>query len=104
MKISVVIPTYNSSAFIHATLNSVLCQTRQPDEILILDDISADDTISILNSYKPRFTVFRKNHQGVVSARNSLCERAQGDLVAFLDADDIWHPNYLEVQCNNFKD
>jgi len=99
MKISVLIPTYNSAKLIRATLGSVLRQTRPPDEILVLDDGSTDGTISILNSYKPGVTVLQQQNRGVAAARNELCRRAGGDLIAFLDHDDIWHPGYLETQC-----
>jgi glycosyltransferase involved in cell wall biosynthesis len=98
MKISVVVPTYNSAPFIRATLDSVLQQTIAPDEILVLDDGSTDDTVSILNSYKPRVTISQQQNKGVASARNALCNLANGDLIAFLDHDDIWHPKYLEIQ------
>ena len=98
VKITVAIPTYNSTATIRSTLESVLAQTARPDEILVLDDGSTDDTISILESYKPRVALFRQENQGVAGTRNALCARASGDLIAFLDHDDIWHPSYLEVQ------
>src|SRR6185436_11096286 len=98
VKISVAIPTYNSSAFIKSTLDSVLHQTVPPDEILVLDDGSTDNTVSILNSYKPQVTVFQRQNRGVASARNILCDLTRGELIAFLDHDDIWHPNYLESQ------
>jgi glycosyltransferase involved in cell wall biosynthesis len=98
MKISVTIPTYNSTATIRSTIESVLRQTVEPDEILVLDDGSSDDTCSVVESYAPRVTLFRQKNQGVAGARNGLCARASGDLIAFLDHDDIWHPSYLEVQ------
>jgi glycosyltransferase involved in cell wall biosynthesis len=98
MKISVLMPTHNASRTIRATLDSVLQQTVAPDEILVLDDGSTDDTPKILNSYKPRITVLQEEHKGVATARNLLCQQAQGDLIAFLDSDDIWHPNYLQMQ------
>jgi glycosyltransferase involved in cell wall biosynthesis len=104
MKISVVIPTYNSAAFIQTTIDSVLQQTVPPDEILVLDDGSTDGTVSILKTYKSRVTVFQQQNKGVASARNKLCELAQGDLIAFLDHDDIWHPRYLEMQSSLFAD
>jgi glycosyltransferase involved in cell wall biosynthesis len=103
MTISVVIPAYNSAATIQATLNSVLQQTVQPDEILVMDDGSTDSTASLLDSYKPLIIVFRQANSGVASARNALCERARGDLIAFLDHDDLWHPRYLEHQQRQFR-
>jgi len=99
MKISVVIPTYNSAATIKATLDSVLQQTVQPDEILVLDDGSTDNTVSLLDSYKPRIAVLQQENKGVAHARNRLCQRAGGDMIAFLDHDDLWHRDYLGKQC-----
>ena len=104
MKISVVIPTYNSAAYIHTTLESVFCQTLSPDEILVLDDGSTDDTVAILDSYKPRISVLQQKNSGVAAARNALCSRATGELVAFLDHDDVWHPDYLKTQGRLFAD
>jgi len=98
VKISVVIPTYNSAATIKATLDSVIGQTVQPSEILVLDDGSTDNTVLLLTAYEPRITLFRQENKGVASARNFLCQRAGGDLIAFLDHDDVWHPDYLGVQ------
>jgi glycosyltransferase involved in cell wall biosynthesis len=98
MKISVIIPTYNSSVTIGATIDSVLRQTLPPHEVLVLDDGSTDSTVSLLKSYEPKITVLQQKNRGVANARNSLCKRATGDLVAFLDHDDLWHPAYLETQ------
>jgi len=104
MTISVVIPAYNGSRTIRATLQSVLQQTLPADEILVLDDGSTDDTASILYSYSPRVTVLRQKNGGVAAARNVLCEQARGDLIAFVDQDDIWHSTYLEMQRKAFED
>jgi len=103
MKISVLIPAYNCEATIRAALDSVLRQTLPPDEILVLDDGSTDQTPAILGTYEPRVTVFHQPNRGVASARNALCQRAQGELIAVLDSDDVWHPKYLEVQRELFE-
>lgn len=102
MNISVVIPVYNGAKVIEATLESVLRQTVPPAEILVLDDGSSDDTAIILRSYGKRVRLFRQENKGVASTRNSLCGQAQGELIAFLDQDDIWHPHYLQVQRHLF--
>src|SRR4051812_8327405 len=102
MKISALIPTYNSAKTINKTLDSILQQTRRADEILILDDGSTDNTIEILNYYKPSVTVIQRENRGVASARNELCALATGDLIAFLDHDDIWHRQYLAAQHARF--
>jgi glycosyltransferase involved in cell wall biosynthesis len=104
MKTSVLIAGYNCSRTIRATLDSVKAQTRVPDEVIVLDDGSTDDTFAIAESYKPCVSVLRQPNKGVSGARNVLCELASGDLVAFIDSDDIWHPKYLEVQCKLFKE
>jgi glycosyltransferase involved in cell wall biosynthesis len=98
VKVSVLIPAYNAEATIKATLDSVLSQTRPPDEIIVLDDGSTDNTASLVGCYRPRVTLFRQKNAGVASARNALCQLARGNFLAFLDHDDIWHSNYLEVQ------
>jgi glycosyltransferase involved in cell wall biosynthesis len=100
MEISVVIPAYNAEATIDATIQSVLAQTYAPKEILVLDDGSTDDTFVRLQAYASRITILRQSNRGVAHARNLLCARAQAEILAFLDADDLWHPNYLETQHN----
>ena len=102
MTISVLIPAYNCEATIEATLNSALQQTVKPDEILVMDDGSTDSTPSVLNSFKPHITVFRQNNKGLSSTRNTLVRRAKSELIAFLDSDDLWHPDYLKVQLGLF--
>jgi glycosyltransferase involved in cell wall biosynthesis len=98
MHISVVIPAFNAAETIRTTLDSVLAQTISPDEILVVNDGSTDGTASLLRSYQPRISVFTQNNSGPSHSRNILCKHAQGNLVAFLDADDVWHPRYLEYQ------
>src|SRR5580658_2014305 len=92
LKVSVIIPAFNSARTISATLDSVLAQVRPADEILVMNDGSTDETSEILESYKSLVQVFRQENSGLAAARNALFRRATGDLVAFLDADDIWHP------------
>jgi glycosyltransferase involved in cell wall biosynthesis len=98
MRFSVLIPAYNAATTIGATLDAALSQSVRPHEILVYDDGSSDDTQAILSSYGARIRAFSGPNRGVAHARNVLCERATGDQIVFLDADDIWHPRYLEVQ------
>ncbi len=98
IKVSVVIPAYNAEDTLRATLESVLRQTIAPHEILVMDDGSTDHTRTILDSYGSRLKVFSQKNQGVAESRNVLCRAATGDIIAFIDSDDIWHPSYLEIQ------
>jgi glycosyltransferase involved in cell wall biosynthesis len=101
MRLSVAIPTYNAGLTIGMALESVLRQTRPADEILVLNDGSTDDTVSILRSFGDRITLIEQENRGVAAARNALCAASSGDVIAFLDSDDIWHPRYLEEQRRN---
>jgi glycosyltransferase involved in cell wall biosynthesis len=98
MKISVIIPAYNASVTIDATIQSVLGQTHPADEILVVDDGSTDDTFARLSAYGLKIKLFKQSNQGVARSRNFLSRQAVGELVAFLDADDVWHPDYLKAQ------
>ena len=70
----------------------------------MLDDGSKDNTVAILESYKPRISVLQQKNRGVAAARNALCSLATGDLIAFLDHDDAWHPDYLKTQSRLFAE
>jgi glycosyltransferase involved in cell wall biosynthesis len=96
--VSVVIPTYNSAALVTQAVDSVLAQTVRPAEILVVDDGSRDDTRQRLAAYGDRVVPVVQENQGVAAARNHGVRRARGDVVAFLDADDVWHPRKLERQ------
>ncbi len=103
-RISVLIPAYNCTATLRETLDSVLAQTRQADEILVMDDGSTDETRALARSYEPLLKVYWQPNAGLARARNALVARATGDLVTFLDSDDLWHPHYLESQLSNLEE
>jgi glycosyltransferase involved in cell wall biosynthesis len=96
--VSVVIPAYKAAGTIQRALASLLCQTRRPDEILVVDDGSPDDLAEAIRPYGDAVTLVRKPNGGAASARNAGIERATGDLIAFLDADDYWEPTKLARQ------
>ena len=98
MLFSVIVPLYNKADYIVATINSILHQTHQDFEVLVVDDGSTDGG-GTLASLIPdaRITVLRKPNGGVSSARNYGMQLAKGDFFAFLDADDIWLNNHLET-------
>ncbi len=103
MTVSVVIPAYNAARTLRETIDAVLAQTVRADEILVFNDGSKDDTEAVLRSYGPALTFFTQPNGGVARARNFLCQKARGDVIAFLDADDVWHPRYLEVQLRQLE-
>jgi glycosyltransferase involved in cell wall biosynthesis len=98
MRVSVVIPTYNSGPLVVEAVESVLAQTRQPEEIIVVDDGSTDDTEERLGPFGNRIRTIRQANGGVAKARNAGLQASSGDVIAFLDADDAWHPAKLERQ------
>lgn len=102
--VSVVIPAYNSQSTVRRALESVLSQTLQPIEIIVVDDGSVDETVSIVKELarhlSPGFLKIVELHSnhGPGYARNVGWEMASGEFLAFLDADDSWHPRKLEIQ------
>lgn len=98
MKFSVVIPLYNKGNHIIHTIESVLNQSYDDYEILVVDDGSTDDSAEKVKEIpSSRIRIFRQKNQGVSVARNVGIENAKGEYIAFLDADDAWKPEYLET-------
>jgi glycosyltransferase involved in cell wall biosynthesis len=108
MKISVVIPLYNKEKYISRTLESVLKQTLPADEIVVIDDGSTDNSAGeVLRFVDTRIRLIHQQNSGEGAARNRGVKEAKHDLVAFLDADDEWKPDFLlHIQrlYNNFPD
>ena len=96
MRISVVIPAYNASSLLRETLDSISNQVRCPDEVIVVDDGSVDDTNEIASGHPAVTRVIRRANGGIAAARNDGIEAATGDLLFLLDADDLWHPIYLQ--------
>ena len=100
--VSIITPTYNTAAYIAETINSVLTQTYSNWELLITDDCSSDETIRIVEECAQRdnrIKLFKSSQNaGAACARNNSIRMAQGRYIAFLDSDDWWYPNKLEVQ------
>lgn len=96
-KISVVIPLYNKGFIISETLESVLAQTFTDFEIVIVNDGSTDNSFEIVSQYTDnRIRLYNQENKGVSKTRNAGIEYSKSELIAFLDADDYWHPNHLE--------
>jgi len=95
---SIVIPTYNRARFLTKAIDSVLQQSFDDYEIIVVDDGSIDATTEVLHRYNTRITVARQANSGVSAARNRGIELANGRWLAFLDSDDEWEQNYLACQ------
>ncbi len=103
MKVSVIIPSYNSAQFLNRTLSSVLDQTEQDFEILIIDDASDDNTAQLLDMWSARDARIRtfqleENSGGAAKPKNVGLAHARGEFIAVLDSDDEWMPTKLEKQ------
>lgn len=98
MLVSAIIPTYNRARTIKHAINSVLAQTWKELEIIIVDDGSTDQTPEILGGYGDKIRVIRQRNGGPAAARNAGIKVATGDIIAFLDSDDVWLPDKTERQ------
>jgi teichuronic acid biosynthesis glycosyltransferase TuaG len=102
MLVSIITPVHNAYSHIEETIQSVLKQTFTDWELILIDDYSSDKGIHILNKYEgrdSRIHLFENSHNlGAALSRNKGIEMAKGRFIAFLDSDDLWEPNKLEVQ------
>lgn len=95
-RIAAVIPTYNRAALVCRAIESALAQTRPPDEIVVVDDGSTDDTAQRVSAYGDRVRYLRQDNAGVSAARNAGVAASRCEWIAFLDSDDLWLPEHLE--------
>ena len=96
--VSVVIPTYNSAKFLVESINSVLDQNYKDYEIIVIDDGSTDNTKEVLMPFMSKIRYIFKENGGPASARNMGISQSKGKYIAFLDSDDLWLPEKLELQ------
>ncbi len=98
LAVTVVIPVHNGAATVARAIDSALQQDVRPVEIIVVDDGSTDATAEILTGYRDKITVLTQQRRGPSAARNAGAAAARArDLIGFLDADDIWHPNMLRL-------
>jgi glycosyltransferase involved in cell wall biosynthesis len=97
-RVSITIPTFNCARFIERAIDSALAQTYADYEIVVVDDGSTDDTRQVLARYGDKVRYVHQPNGGLSSARNLALAHASGELIAYLDADDIWYPHRLERQ------
>ena len=105
--VSIITPCYNSEKFLDECISSVLNQTYQNWEMLIVDDNSSDNSSILINSYSKKDERIKPHYLndniGPAMARNKAISKAKGKYLAFLDSDDVWLPKKLEVQTNFMK-
>lgn len=107
--VTVIIPTFNSAEFISRTLATVKAQTVSPDELILVDDASTDSTVTNIEETLRRMKIENSriirlpNNSGPGRARNVGWDNATSEYVAFLDADDSWHPRKLEIQLTTME-
>ena len=99
--VSVIIPSYNAARYVAEAVASALAQTYQPLEIILINDGSTDDTEEVLRPYVGKIRYFYQPNRGLSATRNRAIALARGELIAFLDADDVWLPEKLarQVDC-----
>lgn len=105
--VSVIMSTYNRGFIIGRAVESVLSQQYKNIELLITDDGSVDNTESVISEYMEkdeRVTYLKNRHAGVSFARNLALKKSEGNLIAYLDSDNVWSPNYLLLMVNTFVD
>ena len=107
-KVSIIVPMYNAEKFIRKTIESVLAQTYQNWEMLIMNDVSTDNSLAVVSGYAKKDKRIKiintEKNVGVVKGRNFLIDLASGKYIAFLDADDYWHNEKLEKQIKFMKE
>lgn len=103
--VSVVMATYNMAAYLPLAIQSVLTQTYQNIELLVVDDGSTDDTRVVLKPYleHPRIRYLSQENKGQAAAKNHGVQKSSGQYIAFLDADDMWMPDKLDLQVPVFS-
>lgn len=105
--VSVITPCYNGAKYISQTLDSVISQTYQAWEMIVVDDGSQDDSVQIVQSFcekEPRINLICQPNGGSANARNHGIRKAQGQYIALLDADDVWKPEFLSEQIAFMKE
>ena len=100
--ISVIVPVFNGEHFLAPALDSILAQRYEPLELIVVDDGSTDATPDVVGRYREQLRYVRQENAGPAAARNTGITAARGELLAFLDSDDIWLPGKLERQVARF--
>jgi glycosyltransferase involved in cell wall biosynthesis len=97
-KVSVIIPCHNGEPYLSEAIQSIVAQTRLPDEVVVVDDGSTDRSAEVARSFGPLVRVVSQPCLGAGAARNAGLAASTGEITAFLDADDLWLPDSLQVR------
>src|SRR2546427_6476527 len=100
--ISCIIPAFNGARYLREAVESILAQTYRPIEVIVVDDGSTDNTAEVVRNYRDQVRRVWQPNGGPSAARNQGVSAAQGAFVAFLDQDDVWHPEKLLRQMAQF--
>ena len=102
--VSVILPVFNAEKYVEEAIKSVLCQTYQDIELICVNDKSTDNSLSLLESFGNKIIfINNENNCGTAESRNKGLRLARGEFLAFIDNDDIWESNKLELQMNHFN-
>lgn len=106
--VSIALCTYNGAAFLRQQLDTLVAQTYKNIELVVVDDCSVDDTVSILNAYASQYSFFNlhqnEKNLGFTANFEKAVKLCSGDLIALCDQDDLWHPQKIELQVQAIKD
>jgi len=98
MQVTTIIPAYNAAEYVATAIESALKQKAVPQQIVVIDDGSTDATLRVLAHFGKRIEVIRQDNRGLSAARNAGIQAARGEMIAFLDADDVWCDDKLAKQ------
>lgn len=105
--VSVIVPVYNRAHYVAETIESILAQTYKNIELILINDGSTDSSLIVLQEYQRRHpdkvVIVDQENQGQIAARNNGIKKAKGEFIAFLDSDDLWYPEKLELQLPYLK-
>ena len=102
--ISIIITCFNRQKYIAQAIDSALSQTMGDDEIIVIDDGSTDGSRKIIGAYADQVQYFHQDNAGASRAKNVGVERAHGEYISFLDSDDFWPPEKLQIQWRHFAE
>lgn len=102
--VAVIVPTFNRAEFLSECLESILTQSIKPQQIIVVNDGSTDNTLDVLQPYAKHIELFTQENQGVSAARNKALQHVKTKWVAFLDSDDVWLPHRLKLFAEDLDD